>query len=158
MTESSVRLGLDGPVRVLVFSVGALAGLGLGLAVPYLAGWAAALPWVPLSGPLKLVGFLDTPGAIWIRPAIGLLLGLAFATVVVHQLPILHVSAELIEVTSRGATRRIARSEVAGVYLDGRKVVIESHGGRRLFHGEVEGSKPVVRDAFVSRGYPWETV
>ncbi|MGL5909592.1 MAG: hypothetical protein ACRCZP_06300 [Phycicoccus sp.] len=33
---------------------------------------------------------------------------------------------------------------------------MESDRGRRLFDGEVEGGKRVVRDAFVDHGYPWE--
>lgn len=130
--EPTVRLGLDRGDTVFLVVACAMAGLGLGVAAPYVAGWLVDLPWAPFRGPLQLIGSFDSPWAVWIRPVVGLLLGLALAAYLVEQTPVLHVSAEQIEVTRRGTTRRIARSDVAGVYRDG-------------------------RDVFVSRGQPRET-
>lgn len=155
--EPPVRLGLDRGDMVFLVLACALAGLGMGAATPYVAGWLVDLPWAPFQGPLQLIGSFDSPWALWIRPALGLLLGLALAAYLVEQTPVLHVSAEQIDITHRGTTRRIARADVAGIYREGRDVVVESDGGRHLFHGVIEGSKDTVRDAFVSHGYPWET-
>lgn len=157
MIEPSTRLGFSRGDKTFLAVTCTVVGVGLGFAVPYLAGWAADLPWIPFRGPLELLGSFDSPIATWIRPVVGLLLGLAFTAYLVHQSPVLQVSPEQIEVTSRGATRRIARSEVAGIYREGSKIVVETRAGRRLFHGEIEGSKDAVRDAFVHHGYPWET-
>ncbi|MGA8117999.1 MAG: hypothetical protein WCA46_30555 [Actinocatenispora sp.] len=157
MSASVVRLGFDRSAKVFLFLVGAAAGTGLGVAVPFLARWATGLPWVPFEGPLRLVGSFDSDWAMWGRPLLGLVLGTAFAAYVIHQSPVLFVSDAGIEVVERGNTRRIERGNVAGIYRDGNKTVVESREGRRLFRGEIEGKRDVVRDAFVTRGYPWES-
>lgn len=158
MTSPSVRLGFDRQAKIFLYTICAALGAGLGAGIPFLAGWAASLPWIPFQGPLRLAASFDSAPAAWGRPALGLVVGLGFAAHVVYESPVLRVSAQRIEVSIKGATRHIARSDVAGLYRDGRKIVVESHAGRRLFHGEVEGGKDAVRSAFVSHGYPWETI
>ena len=39
-----------------------LGGAALGALLPFLAGWATDLPWVPFRGPLELLGSFDQPG------------------------------------------------------------------------------------------------
>lgn len=156
MSDTATRLGFDRQAKVAIYVVCTLIGLGLGFAVPYLAQWASELSWAPFQNVLQLVGSPDPGWLTWGRPLIGALVGVAFAVYIIFQSPVLYISEEQIEVHERGNTRRIPRSDIAGVYRDGGKVVVENHHGRRLFRGEVEGGKDTVRDTFVTHGHPWE--
>lgn len=156
MSDAATRLGFDRREKVFLYTVCVLVGLGLGIAVPYIAEWASELPWVPFGNMLELVGSSDTSWLNWVRPVIGMLLGGVFAFYVIFQSPVLYISAAQVEVNERGNTRRIPRSDIAGIYRDGDKIVVESHQGRRLFRGDVEGGKDAVREAFIAHGHPWE--
>ncbi len=154
--ERTSRLGFDRSAKAFVYLVAAVVGIAAGLLLPYVAGWVE--DWgLGLPGPFGLLASFDSPWAVWGRPLVGLAAGLGFAAYIVYQSPVLHISSDEVVVTQRGNTRRIKRSDVAGIYRDGQHVVIESAQGRRLFRGEVEGGRQAVREAFVSRGYPWET-
>ncbi|MGL5863956.1 MAG: YqeB family protein [Phycicoccus sp.] len=154
--RSSTRLGFDREARMLIYAAGTVVGAIVGVSLPYLARWVGDLPWAPFQGPMRLLGSFDPSWATWGRPAIGAALGALFAAYVIHQSPVLYVSDSHIEVIERGDRRRVPRSEVAGVYRTRNRIVVESDRGRRLFDGEVEGGKRVVRDAFLDHGYPWE--
>jgi len=149
--------GFDGTARAWVLGLFGIGGTALGVFLPLLSGWAARLPWMPFQGPLSLLGAFNQPWLIWGRPAIGLIAGLLFAGWVIADSPILHVSHDLIRVQRRGKVERvIERTKIDGVYRRGSKIVLESGGGRKLFEGDIEGERTVTRDAFVSKGYPWE--
>lgn len=156
MSEPSTRLGLSTSDKTFVCTVGSLAGLGLGLGVPYLARWVADWPWVPLQGLIRLAGSSDASWTVAARPVLGVLLGLGLSLWLIHQSPVLLVSSGEVTVSRGGTLRRIRRAEVDGVYREGNKVIMETERGRRLFEGEVEGGKDTVRAAFVVHGYPWE--
>lgn len=156
MSAPGTRLALTSADKTFLYVAGSLAGAALGFAVPYLARWVADWPWVPFQGLLRLAGSADASWLVPARPVLGLLLGIGLAAWLIHESPVLHVSSGEVTVSRGGTLRRIPRSEVAGIFRDGSKVVLESSGGRRLFEGEVEGGKDVVRAAFVSHGYPWE--
>lgn len=149
--------GFDPAGRRWVLALFGVGGLAFGALLPVLARWATELPWVPFQGPLVLLGSFGDPWLVWGRPLLGLAAGLAFAIWVILKSPVLMVSREEIEVRRRGEVERvIERSKVDSVHRRGSKVVIETASGRKLFEDDVEGDKAVVRDAFISRGYPWE--
>lgn len=157
MSETTARLGFDQEARAFIYSACAVVGVGLGAALPQVARWAAGWPWIPFQGLLQAIAAVDSSWAMWGRPSMGLILGIAFAAIVVFESPVLLVTDAQICVSERGNSRTILRADIAGIYRDGSKVVVESPQGRRLFHGQIEGNKESVRDAFVSHGYPWET-
>ena len=139
---------------LVLFGVG---GAGLGALIPVLAGWAAELPWVPFQGPLELLGSFDDTWLVWGRPLIGLVAGLAFAGWTIFDTPVLRMSTTEIQVQRRGETERvISREAVDAVYRKGGSTVVESATGRRLFEGDIEDEREVIRDAFLALGYPWE--
>ncbi|MBM9458706.1 hypothetical protein JK386_02215 [Nocardioides sp. zg-536] len=149
--------GFDRAGTLWVLGLFGLGGAVLGVVIPVLARWATELPWLPFQGPLELVGSFDQAWLVWGRPAIGVLAGLALATWVLLQSPVLTIGPEEIQVRRRGEVERvIARDKVDSVHLAGSKVVIETASGRKLFEDEVEGSKAATRDAFLAHGYPWE--
>ncbi|WP_132974545.1 YqeB family protein [Ornithinimicrobium sufpigmenti] len=149
--------GFDQTGRTWVLVLFALGGAGIGAVIPLLSGWAAQLAWVPFEGPLRLLGSFDQQWLVWGRPALGLLLGLAFATWVIHDSPVLAIDGKHVTVRRRGEVQRvIARDTVAAVYPKGAKIIVETEAGRVLFGEDVEGDKAAVREAFIEHGYPWE--
>lgn len=149
--------GFDQTGRTWVLALFGLGGAGVGAVLPLLAGWAAALPWVPFQGPLQLLGSFDQQWLVWGRPALGLLLGLAVAAWVIHDSPVLEIDGQRLQVRRRGEVQRVIdRRKVAAVYPRGSKIVVETEAGRALFEGDVEGEKDRVREAFLEHGYPWE--
>lgn len=149
--------GFDRAGRRWVLGLFAVGGAALGALLPPLASWVVDLPWVPFQGPLSLLRSFDEPWLVWGWPASGLVGGLGFAIWVIVESPILDINHEQIQVRRRGQiVRVIERTKVAAVYPCGSKIVIETDSGRKLFEGDVEGDKSIVRSAFVDNGYPWE--
>lgn len=149
--------GFDRAARAWVLASFGIGGTLAGVLIPWLAGVAADLPWVPFQGPLQLLGSFDDPWLVWGRPAIAALLGLAGAAWVIADAPVLLISRQDIRVRRRGeVTRVIARDKVDGVYRERGTVIILSATGRELFRDDVEGSVEAIRDAFLDCAYPWE--
>lgn len=149
--------GFDRAGRTFVLALFGGAGLALGAVLPWLAGLAAEVGWLPFGGPLRFLASFDEGWLTWGRPVLGLLAGLAFAAWVIADSAVLHVAADEVRVERRGEVQRvIPRETVDGVHRRGSKVVIETAGGRTLFRDDVEGDRAAVREAFVAAGYPWE--
>lgn len=131
-------------------------GLLLLLLGPLVATWLAGVPFVPFSDALRWVGDFDQPWAWVVRPLLGLLLGLGAAFLVVVDEWRLEVHDDHVTVVHDEDRRRLERAAIVGIHLDGKKVVIDGEGGRVLFERSVEAKRAAVREAFVSRGYPFE--
>lgn len=160
MTEADpdqvTRLGFDSGAKGLIIGVCAVVGLLLGVLIRPVADWATTLAWVPMQGPLELIASANNPWVGWLLVLLGLVAGLAMAGAIIHQSPVLLIGPESVQVKQKGQERRIPRSQVATVYREGGHLILETEKGRTLFRGDVEGGKDVVRQAFVSRGYPWD--
>lgn len=153
--QEPVRLGMTGGDAAFLAVLGAALGAGAAALLPIAARWVEERG-VPFPGILQLLASFDSDWLVWGRPVIGLVVGLITALVIVHSEPVLHVADDSVLVEKGDSRRRIKRADVAGVYRDGKKLVIETEQGRRLYEGEVEGKRDLVRAAFVDRGYPWE--
>lgn len=149
--------GFDASGRAWVVALFGVGGGAFGALLPLLARLAVQLPWMPFQGPLQLLGSFDQAWLTWLRPAVGLLLGLAFAAWVIMNSPRLHIDGHQVRVERQGSIdRAIDRDKVDAVYRRGSKLIIESAAGRTLFADDVEGDPDAVRDAFLAHGYPWE--
>lgn len=149
--------GFDRAGRLFVVGLFGGGGLAVGIAVPWVARFADDHGWVPFGGPLRFLASFDGSWLGWGRPVIGLLLGLAFAAWVITSSAVLHVDSGEIRVERRGDVERvIPREKVDAVHRRGSKILIETAGGRELFHDDVEGDRAAIREAFVGAGYPWE--
>lgn len=156
--DGATRIGglRSGDRWLTVLLFGAL-GMSVGLLVPLLANWAAELTWMPLQGPLQLIGSFDHDWLTWGRPAIGAVLGLVASLFVIRASPVLTLTDDRIEVRTGDEATVIRRDQVDGVRRKGSKVLIVNDAGRELFHGEVEGKREAVREAFLRHHYPWES-
>jgi hypothetical protein len=133
--------------------IGVAAGIGLPYAWKLIDDWE----WVPFHGPMATLMGLHVPWVVAVRPLVLATVGLVIALVIIDSVPEVTLSDEEIRVKKGRDTRVIRRDQVAGIYREGSKIIIESAGGRRLFHDEVEGGRERVRKAFMTHGYPWES-
>ena len=154
--QESTRLGFDRGAQGLIIGVCAGLGVLLGLVIRPIASFATGLEWVPFQGPLRLIASADHPWVGWFLAVLGVLAGLVFAAVIIHESPVLHVGPDQIRVDQVGQVRTIRREQVATVFRDGSKVVLETAQGRTLFRGDIEGGRDAVREAFQTHGYPWD--
>ena len=150
-------LGMTREDKVWLFGLLGGGGLLLLLALPWLVRLLTELPFIPFAGPLRWLGSFDDPWAWVLRPLLGLVLGSVIAGVVVAREYRLEVADDSVVVVRGEDRRRMAKDGIVGVYRERKKVVIHGTGGRVLFDGEVEAPKDAVREAFVARGYPWES-
>lgn len=150
-------LGSTREDKLWTYAIFAAGGVLLLTVGPLLARWLADVPFVPFKDPLRWVGDFDQPWAWVARPAIGLVAGLVGAFLVLVDEWRLEVHDDAVVVVHDRDRRRLAREAVIGVHLDGKKVVIDGADGRRLFEKPVEAGRERVKQAFASRGYPFET-
>ena len=150
------ELGLSRGDRWLIWLGFPLVGLAAGWALPVLARWLLTLPWVPFAGPARLVAALGSGFGRVALIGAGLLLGLVFALVAVHET--LRVTVADVEVRLRlgDTTRTVPRGEVTAVFVDGRHLVVLDRESRQVVRDRLErAGDPHVAAAFRAHGYPW---
>lgn len=153
--ETELRMTFGTKVIVWVFCIAA--GVGLGLALPWLLQYVASWP-IPFIDQLKFLGSFDAPIMVIGRPAVLGVAGLVFAFFITYQSAQLWITDKQITITEGDDSRVIGRDQVGGVYRHGGKVRIESPEGRVLFDDDVEGGKLKIAAAFRKHGYPWESI
>ncbi|OYO04230.1 YqeB family protein [Enemella evansiae] len=154
-TASARTFKLQSTGVMVLLLVCVVAGVGLGLLLPWLGGLAARFP-LPYGDVLEKLSAFDQPTVVALRPAIGAVLGLLAALVLAHSVPVVTVGPDDIRIRRGGGERVLPRSEIAGIHREGGNYVIETAAGRVLYRGGIEGSRKEVRAALVERGYPWE--
>ncbi len=155
MTTEATVLRMDTGTKLLVWAVCGAAGVGLGLALPWILTTVGAWP-LPFIDWLKVLATFDSPAMVVGRPAVLGLVGLGIALFITHESAILTIDDERILVREGDDERIIERASVAGVHRRGQKVRIESPEGRVLFDDDVEGGRAAIAAAFRRHGYPWE--
>ncbi|MFK5690636.1 hypothetical protein ACI3EY_13310 [Ornithinimicrobium sp. LYQ92] len=150
-------LGLTGADKAWTYALLGGGGLALFAASPWLARWLAEVPFVPFGGALDWVGGLDQGWLLVVRPLVGLLLGLVAAMVVIADEYGLEVHDDAVVVVHGEDRRTVPRADIVGIHRDGKTVHIDGQGGRVIFAKSVDAGRDAVREAFVSRGYPYES-
>lgn len=137
-----------------IFGVLAAAVLG---AAPWIAGWLREIPAVPFHDVLNHIADFDQTWAHVARPVLGLLIGVVAAVLIVATAHRLEVYDDHLVIRRGDDRRSIPRTDIVGIYREGKKVVIDGTAGRRIFEDDVEAKADEVRAAFVDRGYPYES-
>ncbi|WP_446664950.1 YqeB family protein [Flexivirga sp. B27] len=140
----------------MVAIFGVLAGGLLG-AAPWIARWLRDIPAVPFHAALDQLASFDQPWSHVARPALGIVLGVGAALVIVLTAHRLEVYDDHLVIRRGDDRRSIARDDIVGIHRDGKKIVIDGKQGRRIFADEVEAKAQQVRAAFLDRGYPYES-
>lgn len=155
--ESITEFKLSSSDRKFIIGGGILLGLIVGIAFPFVWGFVGQFEWIPFYRPFQ---FFMTAGAPWITvvlPVVTAAVGLCFAGVIIYTSPQITITDTQIKVRKGDNYRTIKRDQVAGIYREGSKIIIESAQGRQLFHGEIEGNKDKIAETFKAYGYPWES-
>lgn len=125
--------------------------------LPLLSALLGDLSFLPFQDLIERVGSMDGWLGWLLRPAIGLVVGAVAAAFVLDDEWRLEVGDDALVIVHRRDRRRVARAEVVGVHLDGRKVVVEGTAGRVLHEERNEAPRDRVLAAFRTRGYPLES-
>lgn len=155
--EGATVLRMTVGTKILVWVVLGAAGGGLGVALPWLLERVAKWP-IPFIEYLEFLASFESPIMVLGRPAVLALVGMVVAFFITYESAELAITDAEIHITEGEDTRIVTRAQVGGVYRKAGKVRIESPEGRVLFHDDVEGGAVAIERAFVSHGYPWESV
>ncbi|WP_375002563.1 hypothetical protein [Aeromicrobium sp. CTD01-1L150] len=142
-----------------VWTFGILGGGGALLigALPWLLDSLGSIPFIPFKGVADwMVGF-DQWWAPLVRIGVGLIIGLVLAVLTIwdeYRLEVGHLDIVVVHGEDR---RTLRRDQVVGIHRDGKKVTIDGAQGRVLFDQKLEAKREDVREAFVSREWPWES-
>lgn len=147
-----------GPARaeLALFWVGfPLVGAGLGWLVLQGSAWVASLPVAPVRRAFAYVASLPDPQATLVALGLGVIAGLALAAVAVHESLTVTVAGDAVTLDREGASRAVARSAVAGVFVDRNELVLLDRSSAELAREPVDLDARRLADAFRAHGYPW---
>ena len=160
MTDPSVRsVSTVGPERGFLVVVwlglpilGAVAGALLAL----LLDWIVGLSWAPFQGPLRLVDEVTGDWTLVVLVALGVVLGLLLALSAHGDVARVSVSDHEVSLAQDGDEQRVARAEVACVFAENGRLVLQDDSGRRRAGVRLEDLDVAsVEEAFTNHGYAW---
>ena len=140
--------------RALVWTGLPLVGAGLGRGLVRLAGALAEL-WVPFRGVFRVVRDLPEPHVTIGAVALGAVAGLVLAYFVDQESLTVRLSPAEIVLSRPGATRTVARADVAVAFRDRDRLVLLGRTGRELAHEPCHLSPGRLAPAFAAQGVPW---
>ena len=146
ITEITVRPPPDDVVFIAV--VGVVLGAGLGALVH-----VTDVP-VPFDRGVFRVARVVSPSA-FVAVVAGIAVGAALAARVVHTMGAVTVGADAVVLRRGGVCHTVARSAIARVVLDGRRLSLRSASGDELAASKVDVDRAALADAFRVHGYPW---
>jgi hypothetical protein len=133
----------------------AAAGLAIGWFLPPLVGWALGLPWVPFSGPLRLLDSAPEPWLALGAATVGLLAGGGLGIAAIVESLAVTVTDRQVELRIKRTTRTFARGQIGAVYLDGKSLVLLGAATEELAREKHESSARELEAGFAGHGYPW---
>lgn len=153
-SPSSHRIALSRSDAVVLTGGGLAVGAALGWFLPALIGWLTALPWVPMQGPVTLLGELvdGVPG--WLLLVLGGLLGLLGGLGLVSATTTITVSDREIVVTEGSKRRRWARAQVAAAVVEGKHLSLRDARDVDLTREDVAGDVAALVEALRRHGWP----
>jgi hypothetical protein len=154
--QSTTFLGIVRGWQAAVF-VGCFAGAGLALGwfLPWIARWALDLPWVPFSGPLRLLNSIPDPWLQLGSAGVGLLAGGWIGVAAIVESLAVTVSDQQVELKINGKTQTFTRAQVGSVFLDDKRLVLLDSAARELAREKPEVSAAKLAKGFREHGYPW---
>jgi hypothetical protein len=153
----STVLGLPLVDRLVLFVGIPAVVLLVGLAVPPFARWALSWETGLLFRPLfRIAGAIDRPWEVAVNLAIWLAVGAGLAVGAAREAARVTLTPTEVRVDRGGRSERIARSDVAAVFLDGKRLVVLDRESRQVAREPHQARGPVLADAFRAYGYPWQ--
>jgi hypothetical protein len=141
--------------QALYVLVPAVVGAGLGWALTALVDLLLGLPWIPFRGPLSLIDSVPDQIAVPVLIGLGLLVGVIFGLYALHEELSITVDDQRVRLRRGDADRRLDRTAIADVFLDGKDLVLLGHDSNELARERTDRSAARLADAFTQHGYPW---
>jgi hypothetical protein len=141
--------------QALYVLVRAVVGAGLGWALTALVDLLLGLPWIPFRGPLSLIDSVPDQIAVPVLIGLGLLVGVIFGLYALHEELSITVDDQRVRLRRGDADRRLDRTAIADVFLDGKDLVLLGHDSNELARERTDRSAARLADAFTQHGYPW---
>lgn len=132
-----------------------LLGAGLGAGLTALSGWIAGLAWFPFQDVFALLDRWPDQRSYPLGAGVAAVAGLALAVVGVRERLRVTVGRRSVRLHRDGHGRDIARTEVAGVFVDGKALVLLDRAGGELARERSDLNAGRLREAFTGQGWPW---
>ncbi|MFG2082797.1 hypothetical protein ACGFI5_20745 [Micromonospora tulbaghiae] len=132
-----------------------LFGAGLAAGLTALSGWIAGLAWFPFQGLFELLARWPDELSYPIGTGVGVLGGLLLAVVAGRERLTVTVGHRSVRLHRDGRGRDLARADVAGVFVDGKALVLLDTAGGELAREKSDLDAERLRAAFTRQGWPW---
>ena len=116
------------------------------------------LPWVPFRGPLALVDSIPDQVALPVLIGLGIVAGTFFGTYALQDELSLTVGDDQVRLKRGDADRRLPRTAVHAVFLDGKDLVLLGDDSNELAREKTDRPAAKLAEAFTRHGYPWRDV
>jgi hypothetical protein len=155
-SRSTTVLGLPLSERLILVAGFPVLGALLGLVLPVLSRWIVEhrVP-VPMRIVFRFVASADMPWEVAIWIGAGVLLGAGVGMVGMTESTKVTLTGTGIRFDRDGATRTLARTEIAAVFFDGKRLVVLDRESRQLFNDTPQASGPRLAAGFRAHDYPW---
>jgi hypothetical protein len=140
---------------VLMWAGFPLLGAGLGAGLTAVSGQVADLPWFPFQGWFALLDRWPVERSYPVGAAVVALAGLVLAFLGTRERLTVTVGRTSVRLHRNGHGRDVARAGVAGVFRDGKALVLLDAGGGELAREPSDLSAERLRAAFTGQGWPW---
>lgn len=142
--------------QIIVLVLGGGLGLALGIAAPYVIGWALTMDWLPFQGPMRMLEALSSRVGSWILILVGLVAGVLIALGIVGQLAKVQITDRDVTFIRGNKKQRFARSQVALALIDEKHLVLRDERDVDLVREELDVSATDVTEALQRHGWPIE--
>ncbi|MEC3982159.1 YqeB family protein [Amycolatopsis sp. H20-H5] len=129
-------------------------GAGLLVGLYALSGWVVSLPWFPVQGPFRLVNSIPAPWGLLGAIALGLVLGLVFASLWATERLVVTLTPEMVTL-ERGDKKRRYEARLSAVYVEDKQLVLIASDGRVLAREKTDLGAEDLGKAFTEHGHPW---
>ncbi|MEV0002228.1 hypothetical protein AB0H28_08075 [Micromonospora sp. NPDC050980] len=148
---------VDGGVGelVLMWAGFPLFGAGVGVGLTALSSWLAGLAWFPFQGVFELLDRWPDQRSYPLGAAVVALAGVVLAVVGTRERLTVTVGRRSVRLHRDGHGRDVARADVAGVFVDGKALVLLDTAGGELARERSDLDAGRLRTAFTGQGWLW---
>jgi hypothetical protein len=153
---AATRLGLPLGERIVIFLGVPVAGLLIGLALPFVARWALGLSvGLPMRPVFRVVGAVDRPWEIAVNLALWLVLGLLVVRSAMSESARVTVTDREVRLDRGDWSRTVPRADIEVVFAEGKRLVALDRESRQLVNEPVQAPMAAVSEALRAHGHPW---
>nr|WP_042186706.1 hypothetical protein [Kibdelosporangium sp. MJ126-NF4]CEL17476.1 unknown [Kibdelosporangium sp. MJ126-NF4]CTQ91297.1 unknown [Kibdelosporangium sp. MJ126-NF4] len=130
-------------------------GAVLGVAVAFLPGWIAALPWAPHQQEIAELAEAIGPTATIALAITGGLIGGLVTPMACQYIVVVTISAASVALDRRDNTAVFRSAKVSGAFVDAKHLVVLGAHGEELARERTDLKPDKLRAGFETHGYDW---